>query len=148
LFVILKQVVRSRHKGIYQADVSKNYGIDGRSAGHICKSLEERGCIIRKRVSLKGAHTNLCIHVRFASLDKTVDMSKATEDRAFYNVNANNEAFTQKQLRDAMIELIKDAPGHAILAKDALEALVRKKKDYTLFLFNTLKRDLIMIQNL
>ncbi|KAG1524118.1 hypothetical protein G6F52_004462 [Rhizopus delemar] len=123
LIVILKQVVRSRHKGIYQADVSKNYGIDGRSAGHICKSLEERGCIIRKSVSLKGARTNLCIHVRFASQDKTVDMSKATEDRAFYNVNANNEAFTQKQLRDAMIELIKDAPGHAILAKDALEAL-------------------------
>ena len=104
------------------------YGVDSRSAGHYFKSLEQKGCIIRKGISLKGARTNICVHARFVAEDKSIDMSKAVQDesRQYYNVNINNEAFSLVQLRDAHVDMIKDAPGQAILSKDVLEALVSK----------------------
>ncbi|KAI9280039.1 hypothetical protein BY458DRAFT_451465 [Sporodiniella umbellata] len=126
LMAVLKLILRSRYKGVYQSEISKIFGIDGRSTGHYCKSLEEKGCIIRNGVSVVQTRTNICLHTRFATEKKSVDLRKAMEDQGhkhFYNVNVNNQSFDQNQLRDAMIDLMKDAPGHRILGTDVLQLL-------------------------
>lgn len=143
--IVLKCILRSRYKGVYQADISKLYNIDPRSAGHYCKSLEEKGCIIRRGVSISHTRTNVCIHARFASDAKDVDMSKAAEKgRRFYNVNINNQSYNQLELRDAMIELVKDAPGQRILAKDVLGALGFKESKEVKSWFNRSLNELCM----
>ncbi|CAO3661734.1 unnamed protein product [Rhizopus stolonifer] len=143
--IVLKCILRSRYKGVYQADISKLYNIDPRSAGHYCKSLEEKGCIVRRGVSICHTRTNVCIHARFASDTKDVDMSKAAENgRRFYNMNINNQSYNQLELRDAMIELVKDAPGQRILAKDVLGALGFKESKEVKSWFNRSLNELCM----
>lgn len=41
-----------------------------------------------------------------------------------YNVNCDGKIYSQLMVRNAMIDLAKDAPNHAILAQDVLHGMV------------------------
>ncbi len=127
LVVILQAILKTRSKGLLQADITKDLDIDSRSTGHYCKSLEEKGAITRKGVSTRKMRTNICIHARFATNKETVIDIKE-EDHVPYNVNSKGIAFSQTTLRDSLIDLAKDAPNQLIMSDDVLRALVRKNK--------------------
>lgn len=122
--MILREIIKTRSKGLYQANVTRILSIDSRSTGHYCKSLEERGAIIRNGVSTNKIRTNVCIHVRFVDKNQLMDIADEDAESIPYNVNAKGQAFSQVFLRDSLIDLIKDAPDRAILSEDVLRALV------------------------
>lgn len=122
--MILKEIIKTRSKGLFQATVTKILDIDGRSTGHYCKSLEDRGAIVRNGVSTNKIRTNICTHIRFVGKNKVIDIDDENADTIPYNVNSNGVAYSQKSVRDALINLIKDAPEQAMLSEDVLRALV------------------------
>jgi hypothetical protein len=124
LTIILQEIIRARSRGLYQANITKILGIDSRSTGHYCKSLEEKGAVVRKGISINGMRTNVCIHTKFTAKDQIINIEDDHEDDVPYNVNSKGRAYSQESLRDSMLELIKDAPEQAILGEDVLRALV------------------------
>lgn len=123
--VILQEIIRARSKGLYQAYITKILDIDSRSTGHYCKSLEEKGVIIRNGISVNGMRTNICVHVKYATKkDQVMNMEDEDVDDVPYNVDSKGRAYSQVAIRNALFELIKDAPDNTILSEDVLRALV------------------------
>lgn len=121
----MKEIIKTRSKGLFQANVTKVLNIDSRSTGHYCKSLEEKGAIVRNGVSTNKFRTNVCTHVRFVGNTQIIDIADESIETIPYNVNSKGEAYSQIAIRDAIIDLIKDAPAQAMLSEDILRALVR-----------------------
>lgn len=124
LVIILQEILRSRSRGLLQADITKIIGIDSRSTGHYCKSLEEKGCIVRNGVSTLKMRTNVCIHARFTAKQQSLDIADQEVESVPYNVNIKGETFSQARLRDDLTDLIMESPDNAILSEDVLRALV------------------------
>lgn len=125
LVIILKEIIKTRSKGLFQANVTKALNIDARSTGHYCKSLEEKGAIVRNGVSTNKIRTNICTHVRFVGKSQVIDIADEDVETVPYNVSSKGEAYSQVGIRDALIDLIKDSPDQAMLSEDVLRALVR-----------------------
>ncbi|KAI9266422.1 hypothetical protein EDC94DRAFT_516058 [Helicostylum pulchrum] len=123
LVIILQEILRSRSRGLLQADITKIIGIDSRSTGHYCKSLEEKGCIVRNGVSTLKMRTNVCIHARFTAKQQSLDIADQEVESVPYNVNIKGETFSQARLRDDLTDLIMESPDNAILSEDVLRAL-------------------------
>lgn len=128
LRVVLKEIIRTRGTGLYQAAITKLLDLDSRSTGHYAKSLEDKGIIVRKGVSINSMHTNICVHTRY-SKDKTqIDLTTVGEDEDDnempHNVNKHGKAYSQHDALVAMVELTRDAPNHVILSRDVLVSMV------------------------
>ncbi|KAI9254824.1 hypothetical protein BY458DRAFT_558733 [Sporodiniella umbellata] len=117
---VLRVIMRSRKSGIQQVKIPELFDVDGRGAGHYAKALEQRGAIIRRVVSSNKLRTNVCVHVRFTSAEKEVDMRSI--DHIEYT-NIQKQIFSIVELREALINLVIDVPGRAIVLKDALVEL-------------------------
>lgn len=128
LILVLREIIRHRSKGLYQASITKLLDLDSRSTGHYVKTLEEKGAITRHGVSINKMYTNICVHVRFKVQKENIDMNTVGEDdddnQIPYNVNCDGKIYSQLMVRNAMIDLAKDAPNHAILAQDVLHGMV------------------------
>lgn len=124
----MKEILKTRTKGLYQASITKLLDIDGRSTGHYVKSLEEKGAITRRGVSINSMFTNICVHARYSIDSNELDMNtvgdKETENELPYNVNGHGKVFSQKALLYAMVDLAMVAPNGLILAQDILHGLV------------------------
>ncbi|KAG2206002.1 hypothetical protein INT47_005320 [Mucor saturninus] len=123
LVIILKEIIKTRSKGLFQANVTKALNIDARSTGHYCKSLEEKGAIVRNGVSTNKIRTNICTHVRFVGKSQVIDIADEDVETVPYNVSSKGKAYSQVGIRDALIDLIKDSPDEAMLSEDVLRAL-------------------------
>ncbi|RCI03177.1 hypothetical protein CU098_001578, partial [Rhizopus stolonifer] len=127
LITVLREIIKTRKKGLYQASVTKTLEIDSRSTGHYCKTLEEKGAIVRSGVSINSMHTNVCIHIRFNAEKTTIDMNTVGDDSEMnevpYNVNAHGKVYSQKMVLDAFVEIAKASPNHTVIARDVLHAL-------------------------
>lgn len=123
---ILQEILKTRTRGLLQADITKVLGIDSRSTGHYCKTLEEKGAIIRNGVSTHKMRTNCCIHARYASKKTEIEIDEDDDDIP-YNVNSKGVVYSQSMFHDALIDLMKDAPNNIILSEDIMRALVRSK---------------------
>ena len=118
----MQEILKTRAKGFLQADITTNLGIDSRSTGHYCKSLEEKGAITRTGVSTRNMRSNMCIHARFA-INENSTIQVDHEDDIPYNMDSKGKTYSQLMLRDALVDLIKDAPNMVILSEDVLRAL-------------------------
>ncbi|KAI8640410.1 hypothetical protein BD408DRAFT_419851 [Parasitella parasitica] len=127
LFAVLRAIIKTRTQGLYQASITRLLNFDPRSTGHYVKSLEEKGAITRRGVSINYMRTNICIHARFSLDSQTVDMNtvgeKEHENEVPYNVNASGRAFSSKDLLFAMVDLANVAPDGMVLARDILHGL-------------------------
>ncbi|KAI8882241.1 hypothetical protein K501DRAFT_334165 [Backusella circina FSU 941] len=120
--LFLREILKCRAAGFYQASLTKHFNLDSRSTGHYCKVLEEKGAITRQRVTVKGFYTNICTHIRYkhsADNGNTIHES----DSAPYNMNTRGEYITVKDICATIIELAKDANEKTIMARDVLYAL-------------------------
>lgn len=128
LTTVLKEILATRSKGLYQASITKQLDIDPRSTGHYVKSLEEKGAIVRKGVAINSMWTNICVHSRFGTEKTQIDMTTVGDDfeqnEVPYNVNNEGKAFTQDDVLLALVELTKDAPHNIVLSRDALLSMV------------------------
>lgn len=122
--IILQEILRARSRGLLQADITKIIGIDSRSTGHYCKSLEEKGAIVRNGVSTLKMRTNVCIHARFTAKKQLLDITDQETECVPYNVNSKGETFSQLRLRDELTDLIMQSPDNGILSEDVLRTLV------------------------
>lgn len=122
LVFILQEILKTRTRGLLQADITKVLGIDSRSTGHYCKTLEEKGAIIRNGVSTHKMRTNCCIHARYASKKTEIEIDEDDDDIP-YNVNSKGVVYSQSMFHDALIDLMKDAPNNIILSEDIMRAL-------------------------
>ncbi|KAK4509826.1 DNA-dependent RNA polymerase II [Mucor velutinosus] len=127
LVVILREIIKTRTKGLYQASITRLLNLDSRSTGHYVKSLEDKGAITRRGVSINSMYTNICVHARYSIKSNAVDMNtvgdKEAENELPYNVNGHGKVFSQKTLLDAMVDLALAAPNGLILAQDVLHGL-------------------------
>ncbi|CEP14744.1 hypothetical protein [Parasitella parasitica] len=127
LIPVLKAIIKTRTQGLYQASITKLLNFDPRSTGHYVKTLEEKGAITRRGVSINHMRTNICIHTRFCLDNRTVDMNtvgeKEDDNEVPYNVNASGRAFSQKDLLFAMVDFANAAPNGMVLAQDILHGL-------------------------
>lgn len=124
----MKEIIKTRTKGLYQASITKLLNFDARSTGYYAKTLEDKGAISRRGVSINSMFTNICVHARFCLAANAVDMNtageKMTENEIPYNVNGHGIAFTQKAVLHAMVDFARVAPNGVILAQDVLHGLV------------------------
>ncbi|KAL9548345.1 hypothetical protein MBANPS3_005722 [Mucor bainieri] len=124
LVVILREIIKTRTKGLYQASITRLLDLDSRSTGHYVKSLEDKGAITRRGVSINSMFTNICVHARYSIESNQVDMDTVgdtgAENELPYNVNGSGKVFSQKALLDAMVDLALVAPNNLILAQDVL----------------------------
>ncbi|KAI8346394.1 hypothetical protein EDC96DRAFT_601189, partial [Choanephora cucurbitarum] len=127
LLAVLKEIIKTRKEGLYQANITKLLQLDSRSTGHYVKSLEEKGAITRSGVSINSMYTNICIHARFNGEKTKLDMNTVGNDKKSnqipYNVNAYGKVYSQRMVLDAFVEFAQGAPNKIIVARDVLHAL-------------------------
>ncbi|OBZ87269.1 hypothetical protein A0J61_04683 [Choanephora cucurbitarum] len=127
LVAVLKEIIKTRKEGLYQANITKLLQLDSRSTGHYVKSLEEKGAITRSGVSINSMYTNICIHARFNGEKTKLDMNTVGNDKKSnqipYNVNAYGKVYSQRMVLDAFVEFAQGAPNKIIVARDVLHAL-------------------------
>ncbi|KAI7899976.1 uncharacterized protein BX663DRAFT_519176 [Cokeromyces recurvatus] len=127
LVTVLKEIIRGRSQGVYQASLTKLLNLDSRSTGHYCKSLEEKGAITRSGVSINSMFTNICVHARFHVQKSKVVLDNKGKDKnpgdVPYNVNIDGKAFSQKDVLDALVTFAKDASNQVVVGWDVLHAL-------------------------
>ncbi|KAI9007929.1 hypothetical protein CLU79DRAFT_849605 [Phycomyces nitens] len=141
LVVLLQTIMKSRHKGITQADITRIFDLDPRSTGHYVKSLEKMGAITRTTYSHAGIRTNLCVHTRFTRTAKLSQHDEDEEDEEKtgdndekpcpYNVNTLGVVFSAKSLLNSITELLSDAKDNVMFSDDILNALGFNSKKRT-----------------
>ncbi|KAI8364087.1 hypothetical protein BD560DRAFT_403574 [Blakeslea trispora] len=128
LLQVLKEILKTRKKGLYQANITKLLQLDSRSTGHYVKSLEEKGAITRSGVSINSMYTNICVHVRFHAEKTKLDMNTVGDDKESnqipYNVNAFGKVYSQQMVLESFVEFAQGAPNNIVIARDVLHALV------------------------
>ncbi|RKO87231.1 hypothetical protein BDK51DRAFT_42984, partial [Blyttiomyces helicus] len=70
LYLVIAAISRYRSAGITQATLSKELSIDPRSLFHYLKTLMGLKLIVKFPVVTDGTYTNLCVHTRFAVMNK------------------------------------------------------------------------------
>lgn len=117
----LQAILRQRSAGLYQYDLANILEVDPKSAGHYAKTLEEKGTIFRVPVSLKGVHSNLCIHVQFRAQHESNYIT--TRERKPYNVNTKGEFITADKILKTIVELSKGGTSNVLITRDVFHAL-------------------------
>ncbi|KAI8990098.1 hypothetical protein BDB01DRAFT_494136 [Pilobolus umbonatus] len=120
LIVILKAILKTKHMGLLQVDITRQLGVDPRSTGHYCKSLEEKGAIVRQPRSFPGQHTNLCVHKRFWQARNNTSLDK---DLTAINITKSGESLTVKLLKSRIVDMLNNAPDHIMFSSDIFTLL-------------------------
>ncbi|KAI9346297.1 hypothetical protein BDR26DRAFT_856212 [Obelidium mucronatum] len=89
-------IARSRSVGVTQFELSKLINMDPRNLFHQIKVLISLKLIVKAPVTIRGAHSNLCLHKRFARQN--------THYSTFLNSQKVNHAEEVDQIDEAMIK--------------------------------------------
>ncbi|KAI8618276.1 hypothetical protein BC830DRAFT_961367 [Chytriomyces sp. MP71] len=105
-------IAKMRAPGVTQFDLAKILQMDPRNLFHQIKVLVNAKLIVKFPVTIKGSHSNLCIHRRFAK--KNDHFVNFIHSQRIHLKNGDKEELTKEQIQDQMqliMEERKTAPA-------------------------------------